>query len=1115
MLILRYLLIFAIVAIHSLSAAQLTSNGCPGLAEYPNSDPSDSIYFFLDGTPADLTATPPPGLGPYTYTWSYYDVDDFNWILFETVYDVPSSTIDNMPEGAYAVSILDGQGNTIFCDIAWIAFYTLGEWTDGYVDVLPIDPSCTAAHLVGTFIPPTGTPGYTIVPPNPMFVDANTEIQICFSGTHTWVSDLGFYLVGPAACGSPTVLLSPNPGSIGQGTVCNNGDNISNLCFTTESSNNLDVCLNTPFTLSGTYSTYGPSATPIDWSPIYGCEVTNPGWSVQIYDCISGDTGYLTDATFTFTGDDLCGDPQTVSYTTPPGFSSFIADNSCSPQTASIFSVPPPSPPQPIECEWTYEWSSDPYVYIADSTTSLDFYVDLPFLNSLGIPLNPQPQAVLFTLTYYNECTGEMDTTNTSCFGSGGGTNSDSEMFYVVPYSNAMVFDPGPICIFSAPFQLSASPPGGIWSGPGIVDANTGLFDPALAGQGAHVINYEVLAECFYPGSITIFVEEYSEVLLNPSGPFCENDAPEFLNGYSEDGTINWSGSGVASNGLFDPSIAGPGLHTIFASSFGDCAGSASIQIEVNPLPNVNAGPDQNVCGNQGIQLNAIGASSYVWSPATDLSNPLVANPFATPNTTAVYTVTGTSSFGCVSSDDIVLTIMPEPELETTPAEPICPGETVDLIATGSIGTYLWSPSWGIANPDIAITTASPSITTTYTVTLTDVCSQVLTSTVLVEVDTPVYLSVENPDASLCQGEVAIVEAIINGSYETLEWTSPDGLLEQTEINNPIIHISESGSYFITVITSLGCDYSDSIELDAIPLPEANLPPNVQFCPGDFATLNAGNWDSVIWSTQETSGSINAGNTGNYSVIVTENGCISYDTTWVQEIAMPNIDLGPDLLICEGSSVELSIDVNGIWNTSYEGSSFIANYAGTYFVSYTEGPCSVSDTIQIVILPLPVANLGPDITGCIDNPVMLSAYGTMNSDYAWSTTDTTSTIEVLEPGLYSVTTSNTCGEAEDVIAVFFEDCSYQIFIPNTFTPDKDGINDIWQISTYRVKSIDIRIFNRWGDILYTSQSAKEAWTGETHDGAHYVQDGSYAYYISFETEDGEKGERTGHINIIR
>lgn len=1114
MLKFRLLLLYLFIAVQTTTFAQLTSTGCPGQADYPNSDPTDTIYFFQVGMMSNLTATPPPGLGPYTYTWSYYDVDDFSWVLYETEYDVSSSTIANIPEGAYAVSILDGQGNTIFCDIAWIAFYTIGEWTDGAVDVLPIEPSCTAAHLVGTFTPPTGNPGYTIVPPNPMFVDANTEIQICFSGTHTWVSDLGFYLVGPPACGSPTVLLSPNPGSIGQYNICNNGDNIVNLCFSTESSDNLDVCLNTPFTLSGTYGSYGPASTPVNWSTIYGCEVTNAGWSVQIYDCIAGDTGYLTDATLTFTGDDLCGDPQTVNYTTPIGFSSFIADNSCSPQSASIFSVPPPAPPEPIECEWGYEWSSEPYVYIADSTTSLDFYVSLPFLDANGNVLNPQPESVLFTLTYFNECTGEIDTTN-SCWPGGGWDNTDSEMFYVLPYSNAQVFDPGPFCIFSPPIQLSGFPLGGIWSGPGIVDPINGVFDPAMAGVGAHAINYEVFAECYYPGSTVIFVEEYSNVYITPAGPFCENDSPEMLIGYSDNGIIDWIGNGVTPDGQFDPSLAGPGLHYIEAISYGVCTGTGELYIEVNPLPNVIAGPDQNVCGNQGIQLNATGADAYVWSPSTDLSDPFVANPFATPTTTIVYTVTGTSSLGCVASDNITLSVIADPELETNTVDPICQGETIDLIATGTPGTYLWSPSAGVANPNVAITTASPSITTNYTVTLTDGCGQVLTSNVLVEVETPVEITFDNSEITICEGEVAYVEAFIDGNYETLEWSTVDGVLDPAELQSTSIHISESGTYELTLSTALGCNYSNSLNLEVIPLPNLNLPPTLQFCPGNTATLNAGNWDTVLWSTQETTGSIDATETGYYSVIATENGCSSSDSVWVEEIDMPLINLGPDQSICAGTTIELNTGISVTWNDALLADSIVIAAAGAYYASYTEGPCTVSDTMQVVVLPLPEANLGPDITGCIDTPVVISAFAEVNSSYNWNTFETTSSIEVIEPGLYTVTTANSCGEAEDVIEVFFEDCSYQIFIPNTFTPDKDGINDVWQISTFRVKSFTIRVFNRWGDLLFTSQSSKDAWTGETYNGNHYVQDGSYAYHISFETEDGEVGERTGHVNIIR
>jgi hypothetical protein len=119
---------------------------------------------------------------------------------------------------------------------------------------------------------------------------------VCFDAKHTYVSDLGFYLIGPPACGSPRIELAPNVGRvIPAGGICNSGDDISNLCFSTASVAIFNVCVEgTP--LTGTF------ASSDTWNAIYGCDATLGGWRIQIYDCINLDRGSLTGARITFSG---------------------------------------------------------------------------------------------------------------------------------------------------------------------------------------------------------------------------------------------------------------------------------------------------------------------------------------------------------------------------------------------------------------------------------------------------------------------------------------------------------------------------------------------------------------------------------------------------------------------------------------------------------------------------------------------------------------------------------------------------------------------------------------------------------------------------------------------
>jgi hypothetical protein len=301
---------------------------------YTNGQPNDQIYIYCSTptSPASgtLTATPTSGTGPFTFSWYQYNTGSNSWQPYATTSGA-TSTQSGLANGGYFVQITDAGGNPAGCFRAWVFI------NETIVDAGANINACGSFNLSGTA---SAVANYTYYnpPPNPLTINNTTQIQVCFSATHTWVSDLAFYLRGPASCGSPTILLSPNPGAIGQGSVCNSGDNVNNLCFSSTSTNNLNVCNPAPSSLSGTYGTYGPSATAINWSGLYGCDASSGGWTVQIYDCIGGDVGALTNANITFNGASACG-PLNVNYTSG-AINSAINDNSCTAASASSFSVP-------------------------------------------------------------------------------------------------------------------------------------------------------------------------------------------------------------------------------------------------------------------------------------------------------------------------------------------------------------------------------------------------------------------------------------------------------------------------------------------------------------------------------------------------------------------------------------------------------------------------------------------------------------------------------------------------------------------------------------------------------------------------------------------------------
>ncbi len=1099
--LLKRLLILLIVCSPILGIGQLTSSGCEGLTSYTNSDPNDPIFYFPVGTGGDLTATPGGGTPGYNFVWSSFTVGNSSWTGFSVENNVATSTITNLNPGAYAVVIYDGNNTVVGCYRAWILQIT----DEPTVDVAPIPPACAGpVNLVGTITGGQISP-YSNLPNTQMLIDANTEISVCFTGNHTWVSDLAFYVVGPASCGSPSLVLSPNPGAIGQGTVCNSGNNISNLCFSTESTNNLNVCAPAPSTLSGTYGTYGATPTAINWSALFGCDASNGGWAVQIYDCIVGDVGSLTDATLVFDGVDGCGDPQTITYSTPAGYSSTITDMSCSAASASIFVVTPAIAPATIVCDLGYEWSSEPYVYIADSTTSLNITLN-EFTDANG---NQIPwQDVVFTLSITNEC----DSTGTSngCFG---GNSEDSELFSYSPAGAAIIDPVGPLCETGGTVTLTSGYAGGTWSGIGIVDAVNGVFDPAVSGEGTFNVSYVISDPCVIPGSFDIVVEAEPQIILNLPAGICVDASPIDLSDFAQPLNCQFSGPGIVGS-QFDPAAAGVGIHQIEIQVIGLCTVVVFENMVVYALPVVNAGADTDVCPQTSFGLLASGAATYSWSPSTYLSNSAIANPQASLLADIAYTVTGTDANGCVDSDQISLTLLPMPEVSVEAVSMVCPGDEVTLNATGSIGDFSWSPGALLTGSGTATPTATPQTTTTFTVTLTDDCDIQVQASVTVPVEAG-YSVNAGENTVICEGQTASLNATISGNDATIEWTTATGVIDG-DPSSPQISTTVAGNYGITMTSPLGCTYSDASQVNVTPLPILNLADSAMFCPYGEVNLHAGNgWDQVQWSTGENTPTITVSSEGEYTVTVTENNCSSSGSIVVTRVVLPYLELGPDAVICQGDVAILDAGYPGSWSTGQNAPFISVSYEGTYEVEIEVENCTAMDSIQVIVNPLPVLNLEPTLTGCVDESVYLYAEHPNNTSYLWSTGETTPLIEVWTPDVYYVTAYNDCGTATDWVDVNFQDCSYSVYIPNSFTPDNDGINDVWKISTFNVFKFELTIFNRWGTVLFYSEDPQAVWTGDVENGEHYTPDGAYSYLIKFETESGEAIKRTGAIIVTR
>ncbi len=173
----------------------------------------------------------------------------------------------------------------------------------------------------------------------------------------------------------------------------------------------------------------------------------------------------------------------------------------------------------------------------------------------------------------------------------------------VIQNANAAINPAGPFCVSDAPVNLTAVQPGGTWSGTGITDASAGTFSPAVAGVGSHTLTYTLSGQCGDAQNLLVTVHDLLPLAITPVGPFCTSDSPVTLTAATSGGT--WSGTGITnpSTGVFNPSVAGPGNHTITYTLSSNCGGTSTTSIRVGAAPATVFVADQ-LSGCAPLQVN-------------------------------------------------------------------------------------------------------------------------------------------------------------------------------------------------------------------------------------------------------------------------------------------------------------------------------------------------------------------------------------------------------------------------------------------------------------------------------------------------------------------------------
>jgi len=231
------------------------------------------------------------------------------------------------------------------------------------------------------------------------------------------------------------------------------------------------------------------------------------------------------------------------------------------------------------------------------------------------------------------------------------------------------------------------------------------------------------------------------------------------------------------------------------------------------------------------------------------------------------------------------------------------------------------------------------------------------------------------------------------------------------------------------------------------------------------------------------------------------------------------LDLGPDQTLCQGEKLKLDIATYGahyLWQDSTTQSKFTIRKAGTYWVEVTVNDCTVKDSIIVNYHALPQINLGNDTLLCPGDVIILDVFQD-GASYLWHNNSTSSYMPASEQGKYWVEISvNGCLNQDSLYITFNDEyCNCDVFVPNAFSPNGDGLNDlVIVIPNCPVENFNMSILNRWGKTVFETSQPFDEWDGSFNGTPSPL--GVYVYRISFNYK-GSMNQKVhkGSISLIR
>ena len=433
------------------------------------------------------------------------------------------------------------------------------------------------------------------------------------------------------------------------------------------------------------------------------------------------------------------------------------------------------------------------------------------------------------------------------------------------------------------------------------------------------------------------------------------------------------------------------------------------------------------------------------------------------------------------------------------------------------IATQVWLPASGLINVNNAVATVSPATPGNYLYKfrVSDGFGCIYDTLVKVVNNRLPAKPQIGVDRRICIGDPTPLVVSNPQPTQTYFWST-------LQYNTDSINVSMPDYYWVKTTDSNGCTNADTLEI-IVKLPfKINLGRDTLFCaskPNILAPESLTGIMDWIWSTGDSTTSITISSPGTYWIQGTNTGgCGVRDSIVVDDNPVNSFGLPKDSSICDQTGFLLTLqppaNSNLTWQNGQTGNTVYMKAGNDYALLAEYKGCLHQTNMKVIAKALPRFNLGNDTTLCkgYDLPLHGSYPG---AAYKWNTGSTDSFITATTRGLYWASASLNGCQYKDSIIFDQKTCDCNIIMPNAFSPNGDGMNDVYHpyIKCFP-RSYELIFYNRYGQQVFASKDFKKLWDGRLNNSL--LPAGTYYYILNFYNEDLQRNERrSGSVTLLR